>query len=136
MNELNSDLTAPYMKFRRRALELVGRCMVPVRHAWLRIATGLVAVVLVLLVVCAGYSEWLKATTTTNYCSLVPQDWPEHGFRYLQLYVDNERLSAPIFDGRYVINLGRDLGNPYHLRMTQGGSLNYANNLCPHVHLE
>jgi hypothetical protein len=97
-----------------------------VRHAWVRLASGLLSVALLLSLVSAGYSDWKKEITAANYCPVVPAGWPQNQFRYIQLYIDNERLREPIFEGRYVVNLGTDFGHEYHLRITQAGSENYA----------
>jgi hypothetical protein len=101
--------------------------LLPVRHAWVRLGSGLIAVGLFLSLISTGYRDWSTEITATNYCSIVPAGWPQNQFRYIQLYVDNERLRDPIFDGRYFINLGTDFGrDQYHLRITQAGSDNYA----------
>jgi hypothetical protein len=96
-----------------------------VRHAWVRLASGLVSVALLLWLVSAGYSDWKKEITAANYCQMVPAGWPQNQFRYIQLYIDNEKLREPVFEGRYVVNLGT-VGREYHLRITQAGSGNYA----------
>jgi hypothetical protein len=142
VGERNSDLTAPYMRFRRQALELVSRCiacirtgasqsealLVPVRRAWVRSTTGLALVILAAWLVSTGYSEWQKTVAMTNTCSFAPAGWPQNHFRYIQLYIDSQRLREPIFDGRYFINLGSEFGrNPLQLRIIQAGSPpNYA----------
>ena len=92
------------------------------RRAWVRLGIGLVSVVLVLCLVVKGYDEWQKTINATAVCPFYAQDWQQHQ-RYIQLYIDAERLRDPIFDGRYFINLGSDFGRPpYILRMTQSGS--------------
>jgi hypothetical protein len=82
---------------------------------------------LFLWLITAGYRDWQTEITATNYCSIAPVGWPQNQFRYIQLYIDNERLRDLIFGGRYFINLGTDFGrDQYHLRITQAGSDNYA----------
>jgi hypothetical protein len=78
--------------------------------------------------VSTGYSEWRKTVAMINTCTLAPADWPQNHFRYIQLYIDSQRLREPIFDGRYFINLGWEFGrNPLQLRIIQAGSPpNYA----------
>jgi hypothetical protein len=128
-------------RYRQRASRFLSGCIacirasarqtvaliVPVRYAWVRLTTGLVLVCLASWLVYAGYSEWRKTVTMTNSCNRVPADWPNHHFRYLQLYIDSQRLRGPIFDGRYFINLGSKFGrNPLQLTIIQAGSPNYA----------
>jgi hypothetical protein len=40
--------------------------VVPVRHAWVRLATGLALVILVSWLVYTGYSEWQKTTGASS----------------------------------------------------------------------
>jgi hypothetical protein len=85
-------------------------------------------VALALWLVYAGYSQWQNTVAMTNYCNRVPVDWPQNHFRYIRLDIDNQKLREPIFDGRYLINLGSEFGkDPLQLKIIeQGASPKYA----------
>jgi hypothetical protein len=75
----------------------------------------------------AGYNEWHNTIASTNYCQVTPQDWLAHDYPYLLVWIDNERLVEPIFDGRYFINLRQEFGrDPYTLHTTVSGTSTYA----------
>ncbi len=73
-----------------------------------------------------GYSTWQRTVGLAPTCSVGPADLSQH-FRYIQLNVDSQRVTEPIFDGSYFVNLGTEFGkNPLRLKVKSSATGNYG----------
>src|SRR4051794_32846004 len=101
----------------QRALMLLTWCIGAVRHAWVRLVTGLTLVILATWFTYTGYTKWQQTIDESNSCNFEESDLSEH-FRYIQFTINSQNLRDPEFIGSYFINLGKELGKePYRLNI-------------------
>ena len=88
-----------------------------VRPVWVRLTAGIVVVGVAWWVVSAGYSEWQAAINAPRQCAT------QLRLPYIQFNIESQELRAPVFDGGFFINLGKDYGtSPRKIKLIQSAS--------------
>jgi hypothetical protein len=114
---------APILRACRIAKHHAEQWVSCLRPVWVRLTAGIAVVGVSCWLVYAGFAEWQASIRAPRQCAHAQQGWPQANFRYIQFNVESQELRAPVFDGGFFINLGKDYGtSPRKIKLTQSAS--------------
>ena len=93
------------------------------RTIWVRLLAGVSLGAIIFSIAFVGGKEWWNTVAAPHSLSCqvfsADWDWVQH-FRLLDLNIESQEPREPVFDGTYVVNLGKDFGKTFMLKLTKG----------------